>query len=99
MAFRQKYTICQAYYIGVVTMLSSILLCTFRVCELYPGRTSLPSRSPNTHHPTNKPINIRRGESGGRGVGRAFMVARVLFPWLQSWRTRALPHPRATIKE
>src|SRR6266699_4760342 len=28
----------------------------------------------------------------------SFRVARVLFIWLPCWRTRALPHPRATIK-
>src|SRR5207302_5107417 len=52
-----------------------------------------PSRSPNTHQPKNKPINIRRGEGGGRGVGRAFMVARVLFLWLTSWGNMTTPHP------
>src|SRR6266566_4428850 len=40
-----------------------------------------------------KPINIRRGESGGRGVGRAFRVARVLFIWLPSWGNTTTPHP------
>ena len=31
-------------------------------------------------------------------VGWAFMVARVLFPWLTSWGNMMTPQPRATIK-
>src|SRR2546423_15614514 len=37
----------------------------------------------DTSHPYNPPI--RRGEGGGRGAGRAFMGARVLFLWLTSF--------------
>src|SRR3989440_9968973 len=36
---------------------------------------------------------IRRGESGRCGVGWAFMVARVLFIWLQSCGNTITPHP------
>src|SRR5436309_4776824 len=37
-----------------------------------PGLPGLPGRprgSPNTHQPKNKPLNIRRGESGGERKG------------------------------
>src|SRR5947209_14084045 len=39
------------------------------------------------------PITIRRGEGGGRGAGRAFMVARVLLIWLPCWGKTVAPHP------
>ena len=41
---------------------------------------------------------IRRGEGGWADVGRASMVARVLFPVLTGGGTRSHPHHRATIK-
>ena len=58
-----------------------------------------PSRSPKRHQPKKGLINIRRGESGGRAVGRAFRVARVpvhLASMLE--KHDHLPTPRATLK-
>ena len=44
---------------------------------------------------------IRRGEGGEERLGAAFiafMVARVLFPWLPAWRNTIASPARATIK-
>jgi hypothetical protein len=41
---------------------------------------------------------FRRGEGGWVDVGRAFTVARVLFPVLTGGGTRSYPRHRATIK-
>jgi len=43
------------------------------IIRLVPGGSQ---ESPKRHQPKKRLINIRRGESGGRGVVWAFMVAR-----------------------
>src|SRR5437764_3938432 len=58
-----------------------------------------PSRSPNTHQPKNKPINIRRGEGGGERKGGPLWSPAgwgvIVFPQDISERNRT----RATIKD
>src|SRR5437764_462345 len=50
------------------------------------------------HQPKNKPINIRRGESGGEWKGGPLWSPAYLFIWLESYGNTTTPAPRATIK-